>query len=678
MPSPVAPAPAATTTPAPPPVTSAPKVVATDQHIQNGAVTIASVFSPGAGWLVVHNQVDGKTGADIGHAAVITGTNENVRVGIDTGKATPTLYAMLHVDAGAVGKYEFPGADVPVTFQGSVVNVPFKAQLPSLAAAVTVQDQVLKDGSVKVSVVVSNGPGWLVIHAQKDGKTGPDIGHAALSDGLNKDVVVKLDPGGVTNVLYAMLHTDAGAVGTYEFPGADVPVSQSGHLVNKPFRVHPASESPVVRLEPVAQGLVAPIALVSPADGTGRMFIVDQVGTISILPKAGPMMPEPFLDLRSKLVSLSARYDERGLLGLAFHNDFKTNGKFYVFYSVPLRSGAPAGYNHTSRISEFRVSRDNPNKADLSSERVILEIDKPQSNHNGGPIAMGPDGYLYIPTGDGGSANDAGLGHNPTIGNGQDTGSLHGKILRIDVDSAAPGLAYGIPRDNPFADGAKGRPEIYAYGLRNPYLLTFDKGGDHELFVGMAGQNRWESLWIIKKGANYGWRIREGSHCFDPATGNDLASGACPTTGAAGEPLALPIVEYPNAAGPGGYGVTAIGGQVYRGQAMPHLAGRYLFVEFSRGFTEPGDGILFVGTRLDAAGDAWTFEEVTIAGRPNGRIGAFARGIGQDADGELYLLTSSMLGPGGATGAVYRLAAAGRQRRWYRRRCQHRPRRPRP
>ena len=129
-----------------------------------------------------------------------------------------------------------------------------------------------------MNVVVSNGPGWLVVHAQKDGKTGPDIGHAALVDGLNKDVVVKLDPSGVTNVLYAMLHTDAGVVGTYEFPGADVPVSQSGNLVNKPFRIHPAAEAPVVGLEVAAQGLVAPIALVSPNDGTGRRFIVDQVG----------------------------------------------------------------------------------------------------------------------------------------------------------------------------------------------------------------------------------------------------------------------------------------------------------------------------------------------------------------------------------------------------------------
>jgi plastocyanin/glucose/arabinose dehydrogenase len=653
-PVPTAPAPAATAVPAP-----APTVIVNTQDILNDSVVILQVVSQGPGWLVVHNQQDGKVGADIGHSALITGTNQNVRVRLDVSKLTPNLYAMLHIDAGAVGTYEFPGADVPVVYQGAVVNVPFKANLAIPAAEVTVQDQVLQNNSVTIGVVVSNGPGWLVVHAQAAGKVGPDIGHTALVDGLNKNVVVNLDPKGITDVLYAMLHTDAGVVGTYEFPGADVPVTQSGNLVNKPFRLHSAAETPVVGLELAAQGFAAPVALVSPEDGTARRFIVDQVGVVYILPKTGPMLTTPFLDLRSKIVPLSPNYDERGLLGLAFHRDFKTNGRFYVLYSVPLRAGGPAGFNCTTRISEFKVSAANANVADPASERVLLELDKPQSNHNGGPIAMGYDGYLYIPLGDGGAANDVGLGHNPTIGNAQDTTSLLGKILRIDVDSTgAAGGAYGIPKDNPFADGVKGRPEIYAYGLRNPFLLTFDRGGAHELFLGMAGQNRWESFFMITKGANYGWHIREGSHCFDAVTGYDLAGAQCPKVGAAGEPLVGPILEYPNAKSPGGFGITAIGGRVYRGAAMPLFAGKFLFIDFSSTPAAPGDATLFVGTRLTPQGDVWTFETISVAGRPNNRVGAFVRGFGEDSDGEVYALTSTLEGPSGTTGAVYKLVPA--------------------
>ncbi len=630
-------------------------VVVNDQDVLNDAVVIARVASEGPGWLTVHNQQDGKVGADIGHAAVVDGFNDSVRVRIDPSKLTPTLYAMLHTDAGVVGTYEFPGADVPVVYAGAVVNVPFKAKLAVDAAAVTVQDQALKNNTVTISVVVSRGPGWLVVHAQKDGKTGPDIGHTALVSGLNQNVVVNLDPAGITDVLYAMLHTDAGVVGTYEFPGADVPVTQSGNLVNKPFRLHPAAESPAVGLELVAQGFVAPVAMISPDDGTGRRFIVDQVGVISILPKTGPVVSTPFLDLRSKIIPLSPNYDERGLLGLAFHNDFKTNGRFYVLYTISPRKTAPAGFNCTTRVSEFKVSAANSNVADPASERVILELDKPQSNHNGGSIAMGYDGYLYIPLGDGGAANDVGLGHNTTIGNAQDTTTLLGKILRIDINStgAADG-DYGIPKDNPFADGVKGRPEIWAYGLRNPYIITFDKGGDHELFAGIAGQNRWEHFFLITKGANYGWNIREGSHCFDSKSGYDLATD-CPKVGASGEPLVGPILEYPNAKAPGGYGITAVGGRVYRGTALPQFTGRYLFLDFSKTPAPPGDATLFIGTRLTAKGDAWTFEEVAVSNRPGNRIGAFVRGLGQDADGELYALTSTLEGPSGTTGAIYKL-----------------------
>ncbi|MDD2788311.1 PQQ-dependent sugar dehydrogenase, partial [Methanoculleus sp.] len=218
-----------------------------------------------------------------------------------------------------------------------------------------------------------------------------------------------------------------------------------------------------VGLEFVTGGFTMPVALASPDDGTGRLFVADLPGVIRVI-DAG--VNEPFLDITGRVVDLRTGYDERGLLGLAFHPKFRENGRFFVYYSAPLRDGAPEGWDHTSRVSEFAVST--PNRADPGSERMILEVDQPQANHNGGSIAFGPDGYLYIPLGDGGGANDVGRGH-PPGGNGQDIETLLGKILRIDVDGEKP---YGIPADNPFV-GREGRDEIYAYGLRNPWRTAF-------------------------------------------------------------------------------------------------------------------------------------------------------------------------------------------------------------
>ncbi len=419
-------------------------------------------------------------------------------------------------------------------------------------------------------------------------------------------------------------------------------------VIPAPTPIQPLVEEIGIDLELVAENFTAPIALVSPDDGTGRRFIVDQIGVIRILTQDGQVLSEPFLNLSSKIVNLRPQYDERGLLGLAFHPNFKQNGLFYVYYSAPLRQEAPANWDATSTISEFRVLPDNPNKTNESSERILLQVDKPQSNHNAGQIAFGPDGYLYIPIGDGGNANDEGMGH-PKPGNAQNISTLLGKILRVDVDNGTP---YGIPPDNPFV-GKDGLDEIFAYGLRNPFRIAFDAGGNNSLFVSDAGQNAWEEVNIVTNGGNYGWNIREGTHCFDPNNPN-LATASCPDVSTSGQPLIDPVIEYANAGQSGGIGVVVVGGFVYRGNLLPRFNGDYLFGDFSKGFTE-GNGSLFVARPPPTGQKMWSIKELKIASSASGRIGAFVHSFGQDSDNEIYVLTSDMLGPANNTGKVFKI-----------------------
>jgi len=411
-----------------------------------------------------------------------------------------------------------------------------------------------------------------------------------------------------------------------------------------------------VALELVAQGLTSPVALMEAPGGGGRLFVVDQAGLIRVIAPDGTLQSEPFLDVRGRMVTLNGSYDERGLLGLAFHPQYASNGRFYVYYSAPLRAGAPDGFNHTSRIAEFRVSAD-PDRADAGSERIVLQIDKPQSNHNGGSIAFSPeDGYLYISIGDGGGANDSPAGHVDDWyeanagGNGQDiTENLMGSILRIDVDGDTP---YGVPSDNPFVSGP-GLDEIYAYGFRNPYRISFDIGGVNGLLVSDAGQGMWEEVSRVARGGNYGWNVKEGTHCFD-AEDNRSTPATCPTEDpTTGIPLTDPVIEYPHLSN-GGLGLVVVGGYVYRGTALRHLRGRYVFGDWSRAFASP-DGSLFVATPRGSG--PWQLQELAVAGDADGRLGHYLLGFGQDADGEVYVLATSMAGPSGSTGRVYRLAA---------------------
>jgi glucose/arabinose dehydrogenase/plastocyanin len=402
-------------------------------------------------------------------------------------------------------------------------------------------------------------------------------------------------------------------------------------------------------LRPVAEGLTSPLTMAFVGE-PGRALIVDQIGLIRVLTPEGQLLDTPFLDVRDRLVALDPdTADERGLLGLALHPDYASNGRFFVYYSAPLVPGAPAGWDHTNCVVEYRVSAADPNVADIGSEQILLEVNHPQSNHNGGTLAFGPDGYLYISIGDGGAANDVGLGHAPQ-GNGQDITTMLGKIHRIDINGAAP---YSVPPDNPFV-GEAGLDEIYAYGLRNPYRMSFDMMGVGALYAGDAGQNLWEEVHIVERGGNHGWRILEGTHCFDPEN-PDESPQDCPAVGAMGEPLIAPIIEYSH-----DYGAAVVGGYVYRGDAIPGLQGRYLFGDYSRDDDAP-QGTLFSSPSRPSEFGVWPIQRHRIAARSNGELGLYVVGFAQDPDGEMYVFTKETVGPTGTTGRIYQIVPAAAQ-----------------
>ncbi len=276
-----------------------------------------------------------------------------------------------------------------------------------------------------------------------------------------------------------------------------------------------------------------------------NVYVVEQPGIIRVFNNDSSVTSSKvFLDIRDRVLSGG----EQGLLGLAFHPDFENNGIFYVDYT--------ASNPRRTVISRFYIKSNTPNEADPSSEERIMEINQPYSNHNGGRILFGPDGYLYIGMGDGGSGGDP-------QGNGQNRQTLLGTILRIDVDHPASGKQYGIPPDNPFAGNTNGfREEIYAYGLRNPWRFSFDPV-TKDLWAGDVGQNKYEEIDIIKPGKNYGWNIVEGFHCYSPSSG-------CDTTG-----LVPPVWEYSHSEG---HSIT--GGVVYRGKKLSTLNGQYIYADF--------------------------------------------------------------------------------------------------
>ncbi len=411
-------------------------------------------------------------------------------------------------------------------------------------------------------------------------------------------------------------------------------------------------------LKLVANNLVSPLILVESPDETGRYFIVDQVGVIRVHNSKGGLLTEPFLNIKDKIIPLKEKHEERGLLGLAFHPDYKQNGRFFVYYSAPLSEDAPDNWNHTSHISEFKVSPNDPDMADKSSEKIIMKVNQPQDNHNAGTIAFGPDGYLYIALGDGGGANDIDLGHVPDWyeknagGNGQDVEqNLLGSILRIDVNKGSP---YTIPEDNPFVD-KNGMDEIYAYGLRNPFRFSFDQQGNHDLIAGDAGQVLWEEVSVITKGGNYGWNVKEGTHCFN-AYNNDDSKEECPKQDKMGQPLIDPVIEFKQGdTDHGGKGLVVIGGHVYRGEALQNLAGKYIFGTWTQHHEQPA-GALFKANMKETG--MWDFEELKITNENSSHLNHYLLGFGQNNKGEIFILTTDEAGPVGSTGKVYQIVAA--------------------
>lgn len=334
------------------------------------------------------------------------------------------------------------------------------------------------------------------------------------------------------------------------------------------------------RLVPVADGLKQPVAITNAGDA--RLFVVQQGGTVRIV-KDGALLKEPFLDIADRVTSGG----ERGLLGLAFPPDYGASGRFYVYYT---------GAKGQSVLSRFTVTPGNPDRADAGSEEVLITQDQPYANHNGGQLAFGPDGYLYLGLGDGGSGGDP-------QGNGQNLGTLLAKLLRLDV-SVAEG--YAVPDSNPFVATPGAKPEIWAYGLRNPWRFAFDdETGD--LYIADVGQNAYEEVNYQPAGSpggeNYGWKVMEATHCYDAST--------CDEDG-----LTLPVVEYPH--GPQ-WGTSISGGYVYRGKAVEALVGRYVFADFTSGR---------VWTTSEESG--W---EITPLFETGFNVSTF----GEDADAELYI-----------------------------------------
>ncbi|GAB3196926.1 glucose/arabinose dehydrogenase [Pontibacter aydingkolensis] len=409
-----------------------------------------------------------------------------------------------------------------------------------------------------------------------------------------------------------------------------------------------------VGLQLIASDLVSPVFLTQPPNDE-RLFIVDQIGVIRVV-KEGSLLPEPFMDLRSKVVALKHEHEERGLLGLAFHPDFRENGRFFVYYSAPIQPSAPNDFDHTSVIAEYRATGAGLESGDAASGKVILQVDQPQYNHNAGTLMFGPDGYLYISIGDGGNKNDIGTGHvrdwyeENDGGNGQDIKhNLLGSILRIDVNGSSP---YAVPADNPFATGNNGMKEIYAYGLRNPFRFSFDRETGM-LIAADAGQVLREEIDVITRGGNYGWNVKEGTLCFNAAD-NKTPLPDCPDADSLGHSFIDPVIEFKNSMTypEEGLGIVGIGGYVYRGQRQAQLNGSYLFGVWTQHHGKP-DGAIFAASVAGEQGP-WAYRKLHFRDRASG-LGHYLLSFGQDNSGEVYLLVNDEHGPHGNTGKVYRI-----------------------
>ncbi len=382
--------------------------------------------------------------------------------------------------------------------------------------------------------------------------------------------------------------------------GTSATSGATGTNAPEPTSVPVDLSSVTIGLEPIFGDLNNPVFLTDSGDGSGDIFIVEKGGKI-LLVKGGNVQSQPFLDITSRIRSSGS---EQGLFSVAFHPNYASNGYLYVDYTDT---------NGNTVVARITASSDHTS-TDPNSFKKILGIKQPYANHNGGQLAFGPDGMLWIGAGDGGSEGDP-------QGNGQKTNTLLGKILRIDVDHGDP---YSIPPSNPFADGKKGKPEIWAYGLRNPWRFSFDRA-THDLYIGDVGQSTWEEIDFVssdlKPGLNFGWKIMEATHCYQP-------SKNCDTSG-----LTMPVAEYSHA--PGNCSVT--GGYVYRGSQYKAIDGAYFFTDYC-------SGTIWALTR-DASGK-WSQTQVA-----QGKAGYSS--FGQDGNGELYICDLN-------NGTIYHLTATSK------------------
>jgi glucose/arabinose dehydrogenase len=356
-----------------------------------------------------------------------------------------------------------------------------------------------------------------------------------------------------------------------------------------------------------------PLVLTHAGDGSHRVFLATQHGVVHVFPegqKDGPT--KVFLDISQK-VKYDDKANEEGFLGLAFHPDYKKNGEFYVFYSI--RTPAP---KFTNVVCRYRVSKDDPDRADPNSEEELLRIEHPFWNHDGGTVLFGPDGYLYIALGDGGAANDP-------FGNGQNLNSLLAKVLRIDVNRKDNGKPYGIPADNPFVGRPDARPEIWCYGLRNVWRMAFDRQTG-VLWTSDVGQDLYEEIDILVRGGNYGWNLREALHPFG-------AKGVGPRPD-----MIDPIWEYHH-----DIGKSLTGGCVYRGKRLPELDGAYLYADYVSG--------AIWALRYDGE------KKRVVANRPIRDRKLPIMSFGEDESGDVYLLTYAANGQG-----IYRFTRTGSAR----------------
>jgi glucose/arabinose dehydrogenase len=375
-------------------------------------------------------------------------------------------------------------------------------------------------------------------------------------------------------------HSDAGAAKKRKPGQAGKPATAAPAPAGAALVPAPAAIADTLELRVVVRKLESPVDLeAAPGDRSGRLYVVEKVGRIRLL-EGGALVERPFLDMTARV----SKGSEQGLLGLAFHPKFADNGRFYLNYTDGK------GDTH---IVEMRVDPKDPGRADPASERELVFVDQPYSNHNGGHLQFGPDGKLWVGLGDGGAANDP-------KGHGQKDGTLLGKMFRVDVDAREP------------------KPEVVAKGLRNPWRYTFDpKTGD--LYVADVGQDKWEEVSVVaaaeaqKGGQNFGWNLMEGSHCF--------AQKGCD-----GKGLVLPVVEYAHA---DGSGCSVTGGEVYRGAAIPALDGAYFYADYCTGLLRS------FRWKAGAVADHWDWKKALD---PRGRL-ATVSAFGRDAGGELYIVS---------------------------------------